>query len=124
MIDPSNAQLVQLNEQSMSLRAVDLNPGDARGVFKTTNIDMRRYRTLKLEVHAEAVESSALKDDDLYLYLRLGSDYQYNYYEYEIPLKLTKPGYYDPTNESDRFAVWPDSNRMYIPLDLLPPTKA
>jgi cell surface protein SprA len=123
VIDPSNAQLVQLNEQSMSLRAIDLHPGDARGVYKSTNIDMRRYRTLKLEVHAEAVEGSALKDEDLNLFLRLGSDYQYNYYEYEIPLKLTKPGYYDPNNEHDRLAVWPDSDRLYIPLDLLPQLK-
>lgn len=119
VIDPSNAQLVQLNEQSMSLKAVDLYPGDARGVYKNTNVDMRRYKTLKMEVHAEAVEGESLKDNELYLFMRLGSDYQYNYYEYEIPLTLTKPGTYSANNEFDRLAVWPDSNRMYIPLDLL-----
>ena len=124
VIDPSNAQLVQLNEQSMSLKAVDLYPGDARGVYKTTNLDMRRYKTLKMEVHAEAVEGEELKDDDLFLFLRLGSDYQYNYYEYEIPLKLTAGGIiYDQDREDDRFKVWPAENRIYIPLDLLPQLK-
>ena len=118
VIDPSNAQLVQLNEQSMSLKALDLFPGDARGVYKNTNVDMRRYRTLKMEVHAEAVAGEDLKDDELYLFMRLGSDFQYNYYEYEVPLKLTSPRMYGDSNE-ERFFVWPESNRMYIPLELL-----
>ena len=120
VIDPSNAQLTQLNEQSMVLRTVDLQPGDARGAYKTMLIDMRRYKTLKLEVHAEEMEGTSLRDDDLYLFMRIGSDFQYNYYEYEIPLKLTKPGYYDSNKESDRFIVWPEENRVYIPLDALP----
>lgn len=123
VIDPSNAQLTQLNEQSMVLRAVDLEPGDARGAYKTMMIDMRRYKTLKLEVHAEEMEGTTLRDDDLYMFLRIGSDFQYNYYEYEIPLKLTVPGYYDSNKESDRIAVWPEANQVYIPLDQLPQLK-
>jgi cell surface protein SprA len=119
VIDPSNAQLVQLNEQSMSLKVKDLIPGDARGVYKSSHIDMRRYKTLKMEVHAEALEGDNLKDDELYLFMRLGSDFQYNYYEYEVPLKLTLPRMYNPNFEKDRFAVWPDSNRMYVPLEML-----
>ena len=123
VIDPSNVQLTQLNEQSMVLKTTGLSPGDARGAYKTMMIDMRRYKTLKLEVHAEAIEGSALRDDDLYLFVRIGSDFQYNYYEYEIPLKLTIPGYYNSEKESDRFAVWPEDNRVYIPLDQLPQLK-
>jgi cell surface protein SprA len=123
VIDPSNAQLTQLNEQAMVLRTIDLEPGDARGAYKTMMIDMRRYKTLKLEVHAEEMSGASLRDDDLYLFVRLGSDFQYNYYEYEIPLKLTIPGYYDTNKESDRFAVWPEANRIYIPLDQLPQLK-
>ena len=123
VIDPSNAQLTQLNEQSMVLRTIGLNPGDARGAYKTMMIDMRRYKTLKLEVHAEELEGSGLRDDDLYLFVRIGSDFQYNYYEYEIPLKLTTPGYYDTNKEIDRLAVWPEANRVYIPLDELPQLK-
>lgn len=120
IIDPSNAQLTQLNEQSMVLRTIDLQPGDARGAYKTMMIDMRRYKTLKLEVHAEEMEGTSLRDEDLYLFVRLGSDFQYNYYEYEIPLKLTAPGVYSSDVETDRFKVWPEANRVYIPLDELP----
>ena len=123
VIDPSNAQLTQLNEQSMVLRTSNLQPGDARGAYKSMMIDMRRYKTLKLEVHAEQMEGSSLRDDDLYLFVRLGSDYQYNYYEYEIPLKLTPTGYYDTNKESDRLAVWPEADRVYIPLEYLPQLK-
>jgi cell surface protein SprA len=123
IIDPSNAQLTQLNEQSMVLRTVDLQPGDARGAYKTMMIDMRRYKTLKLEVHAEEMEGTSLRDDDLYLFVRLGSDFQYNYYEYEIPLKLTTAGIYNGELESDRLTVWPENNRVYIPLDALPQLK-
>jgi len=124
VIDPSNAQLTQLNEQSMVLRTTDLQPGDARGAYKTMLIDMRRYKTLKLEVHAEEMEGTNLKDDDLYLFVRLGSDFQYNYYEYEVPLKKTPPSsLYSSERESDRLIVWPEANRVYIPIDLLPQLK-
>ena len=124
VIDPSNAQLTQLNEQSMVLKTIDLQPGDARGAYKTMMIDMRRYKTLKLEVHAEEIEGTSLRDDDLYLFVRLGSDFQYNYYEYEIPLKLTPPrNDYKSENEADRLAVWPEANRVYVPLDALPQLK-
>jgi cell surface protein SprA len=123
VIDPSNAQVIQMNEQSMVLRATDLQPGDARGAYKTMNIDMRRYRTLKLEVHAEEITGSPLKDNELSLFVRLGSDFQDNYYEYEIPLKLTPPGNYDGNKETDQLIVWPEANRVYIPLDALPQLK-
>lgn len=123
VIDPSNPQVIQMNEQSMVLRATDLQPDDARGAYKTMMIDMRRYRTLKLEVHAEQMTGLPLKDNDLYLFMRIGSDFQDNYYEYEVPLKLTPPGYYDGTKESDQLIVWPEANRVYIPLDALPQLK-
>ena len=119
-IDPSNPQLIQLNEQAMVLRATDLQPGDARGAYKTMQVDMRRYKKLKIEVHAEQMVGTSLKDDDLYLFVRLGSDFQYNYYEYEVPLKLTAPrSDYNPNVLSDQLAVWPEANRVYIPLDTL-----
>lgn len=124
VIDPSNSQLTQLNEQSMVLRTTDLQPGDARGAYKTMLIDMRRYKALKLEVHAEEMEGTNLKDDDLYLFVRIGSDFQYNYYEYEVPLKKTPPSsLYSSESERDRLIVWPEANRVYIPLDLLPQLK-
>jgi len=121
VIDPANPQLRQLNEQSMVLKASDLEQGDARAAYKSLYMDFRRYKTLKLDVHAEEIEDSPLKDDELYFFIRLGSDYNYNYYEYEVPLKLTPEWGSVPYNndrESDRYIVWPEENRIYIPLDL------
>ncbi|MCE1198824.1 MAG: cell surface protein SprA [Marinilabiliales bacterium] len=123
VIDPANAQLRQLNEQSMVLKVSDLEPGEAKAAYKTTSFDLRRYKNLKLEVHAEKLDGAPLRDNELSLFVRMGSDFQYNYYEYEIPLKLTPPAYYDNNRETDRYVVWPEENRVYIPLDLLPQLK-
>ena len=118
VIDPANPQLRQLNEQSILLKVTDLEQGDSRAAYKSIGMDFRRYKKLKMEVHAEEIEDSPLKDDELYFFIRFGTDYNYNYYEYEIPLKLTPPGIYNGDNESDRYIVWPDENRLDIPLDL------
>jgi cell surface protein SprA len=119
VIDPANAQLRELNEQSLVLRVADLEPGEAKAAYKSTAVDLRRYKNLKLEVHAEKLEGEPLRDNELSIFVRIGSDFQYNYYEYEVPLKLTPPGYYANDKESDRYIVWPSENRVYIPLDLL-----
>ena len=50
----SNNVNLLLNEQSMSLQICDLAQGDARGVYKTTNLDLRRYGTIDMFIHAEA----------------------------------------------------------------------
>ncbi len=123
VIDPANPQLRQLNEQSMVLKVTELEQGDARAAYKTLGMDFRRYKSLKMEVHAEEIEDHPLEDNDLYFFIRLGSDYNYNYYEYEIPLKLTPPGLYNSDNQGDRYAVWPDENRINIPLDLFTTAK-
>ena len=121
VIDPANPQLRQLNEQSLVLRAIHLEEGDAKAAYKSLSMDFRNYKRLLMDVHAEAIEGSdaiPLKDDDLSLFVRIGSDYNYNYYEYEIPLSLTDPrGSYKSENEADRYAVWPDANRMNLHLD-------
>lgn len=117
-IDPNNTQLRQLNEQSMVLRVIDLGEGDARAAYKNMSMDFRNYKSIKMDVHAEELEGYPLNDNDLSLFVRIGSDYNYNYYEYEIPLKLTDPnGSYSSENESDRYAVWPDDNRMDLTLE-------
>ena len=123
VIDPANAQLRQLNEQSMVMKVIDLEPGEGRAAYKTTEVDLRRYKNLKLEVHAEKLEGAPLRDNELSLFIRVGSDFQYNYYEYEVPLKLTPPGFYEDAKESDRYIVWPSENRIYIPLEKLPQLK-
>ncbi len=123
VIDPANPQLRQLNEQSMELKVTELEQGDARAAFKSLYMDFRRYKRLKMDVHAEEIEGYPLKDDELSFFIRVGSDYNYNYYEYEIPLKLTPAGYYSSENENDRYIVWPDDNRVDLPLELFTETK-
>jgi cell surface protein SprA len=118
VIDPTNPQLRQLNEQSMVLKVTELEQGDARAAYKPLYMDFRRYKRLKVEVHAEEIEEYPLNDDELHFFIRLGSDYNFNYYEYEVPLKLTPPGRYNGEIESDRYIVWPDENRLDIPLEI------
>lgn len=119
-VDPSNPSYIETNEQAMLLKVKDLGPGDARGVYKTLGVDMRQYKSLIMDVHAEAIDGYDLADEDLTLFVRMGSDFIYNYYEYEIPLKLTPvPATpYDSDNESDRYIVWPEENRLNINLTL------
>ena len=123
VIDPANPQLRQLNEQSMVLKVTDLEQGDARAAYKNIFMDFRRYKRLKLEVHAEEIDGFSLKDDELSFFIRLGSDYNYNYYEYEVPLKLTAPGRYNGEILNDRYEVWPNENRLDIPLELFTSAK-
>ncbi len=115
MVDPSNPQLRQLNEQAYSLKVTDLGNADARAVYKNLNMDFRNYKRLKMYVHAEALEGYALEDNQMSLFVRLGTDYVDNYYEYEIPLKLTPYGLYSDSNESDRYVVWPEENELDVP---------
>ncbi|OFX62028.1 MAG: cell surface protein SprA [Bacteroidetes bacterium GWB2_41_8] len=117
VIDPANPQLRQLNEQSLVMRAIELVPGDARAAYKNLSMDFRNYKRLQMEVHAEAIEGYSLKDNDLSLFVRIGSDYYNNYYEYEIPLSLTAPGQYKSEIEADRYDVWPDANRIDLTLE-------
>ena len=123
VIDPANPQLLQLNEQSLVMKAIDLQQGDARAAYKTLGMDFRRYKRLKLEVHAEEIDGYPLKNDQLHFFIRLGSD-DNNYYEYEVPLSLTDPLTYNNNTEAGiRLAVWPDENRIDIPLDLFTDAK-
>lgn len=119
VIDPANPQLRQLNEQSMVLRVRGLADGDARATYKSVTLDMRQYRRLKMEVHAEALIGEPLLDDEVTVFIRLGSDYKGNFYEYEIPLKLTPYGRYNNDNEEQREIVWPELNRLDIDLEKL-----
>ncbi|TAL58764.1 MAG: cell surface protein SprA, partial [Bacteroidetes bacterium] len=121
--DPQNPQLRQLNEQSMVLRVQNLEDGDARAAFRNVNLDIRQYRRLRMEVHAEAVIGQPLQDNELTAFIRIGSDYKGNFYEYEIPLKLTPPGRYDNNSDAERTKVWPAENSFNIDLSLLQEAK-
>ena len=121
ILDPSQPQLRQENEQSLSLKVSHLNPGDSRSIYKSSMFDLRRYKRLQMFVHAERLPdlSEAPEEGDLAIFLRLGSDYRNNYYEYEIPLCITPEGKYSSNNAADKEAVWPRSNMFDFPLDLL-----
>jgi cell surface protein SprA len=121
--DPQNPQLRQLNEQSMVLKIQNLEDGDARAAFRNVNLDIRQYRKLRMEVHAEAMIGQPLQDDDLTAFIRIGSDYKGNFYEYEIPLKLTIPGRYDNNSDDSRAKVWPAENSFNIDLSILQDAK-
>ena len=123
IIDPTNPQLRQLNEQSIVLKVNDLEDGDARAAFKNVNLDIRQYNKLQMEVHAETLNEGALKDGDLTVFIRLGSDYKDNFYEYEIPLMLTPHGTYNNNIENDRLIVWPQENRFDIDLEVFQKAK-
>lgn len=109
--DPGQSQIVQLNEQSLSLKVSDLESGNARAIYRNTAQDLRNYARLQMWVHAESLIDNAHipANGDLAVFVRLGTDIKNNYYEYEIPLALTPHGHYTDS-PSDRAEVWPESN--------------
>ncbi len=109
--------LQQQNEQSMVLKVINLENGDAKAAFKNVSMDMRNYQRIKMFVHAEEIDENTLSDGDISVFLRLGSDYTTNFYEYEIPMKLTNWG------ESDAELVWPSENEFNIPFELFQEVK-
>ncbi len=121
IIDSGQSQITQLNEQSMQLSIDNLDAGDARGVYRNTDYDLRTYKRLQMFVHNEAKidNQTNLGNGDVSLFVRLGSDVKNNYYEYEIPLTVTPPGHYSTNNSNDRLIVWPAENMLDIDLDVL-----
>ncbi|MEM9258252.1 MAG: cell surface protein SprA, partial [Bacteroidota bacterium] len=121
------------NEQSLSLKVQNLQPGGRRAVFKYTDTDLRLYERLKMFVHAEASGDSRFQrpeNGELSLFIRMGSDFEANYYEYEVPLRMSdtsvinsimppRPNI-DPTNTNEYAQeVWPIANEVDLPLTLL-----
>ena len=119
--DPQQPQLVEDNEQSLALTVTDLGSGESKAVYKNTTLDLRQYKRLQMFVHANMMEPNVtnLQDNQLAVFIRLGSDYKSNYYEYEIPLKLTPNGNnYDKYSRADCEMVWPEENMLDIPLNV------
>lgn len=104
-----NAGAQRQNESSLYLKATNLVANEARGVFKNTSLDMRRYKKLKLFVHAQNPESRASEgqiDDKTKFFIRFGSDATDNYYEYESSLKIT------PKSATAPMDIWPFENEV------------
>jgi len=120
ILDPSQPQLQQENESALEIEVENLASGDARAVYKTMNLDLRHYKHLQMFVHANALEGDKdLQDNQMSVFLRLGSDYKSNYYEYEIPLTITPEGHYDTYSASGCKAVWPEENMLDIDFTVL-----
>ena len=118
--DPTQPQLAEQNEQALSFVVNNFSSGEGKAVYKNTTLDLRQYKRLEMFVHANAFEQNTtnLTDNQLAVFIRLGSDYRNNYYEYEIPLKLTAPGKYGRYSVEDAKAVWPEDNMLDIPLSI------
>ena len=129
----NNNTIVRQNEQSLSFRITNLQPMDARGVFKPVNLDMRQYKKLRMFLHAESLSNQEPLpgegnreefDRRMVAFIRLGTDYQDNYYQIEIPLKPTafQEG---TTNRYTAEEVWqPASNSIEVPLSILSKLKS
>jgi cell surface protein SprA len=110
----NNNQALFLNEQSISMQVCGLFQHEARGLFKTFNLDMRQYGKLSMFIHAESVKNQdPLTDGDLNGVIRIGNDFSGNYYEIKIPLKITDFGTTDST------LIWPVENNLDFDLSEL-----
>lgn len=117
------------NEQALALDICDLRWCDAKGIFKTLNMDLRQFDRLKMFVHAEGqdYDNELLDTTDLTVFIRFGSDFYSNYYEYEIPLSPSRLADLNGNNNPDdpryKEAVWKPQNNFDFPLDLLTEVK-
>jgi cell surface protein SprA len=112
-IDPSQVYQRQMNEQSLVLEVCNLQDGDARAAYRNVQFDVRTYKKLKMFVHAESVVQNQLKDNELTVFVRLGTDFVDNYYEYELPMKVTD------WNSTNPDLIWPAANNIEIEFDRL-----
>ncbi len=115
-----SGQIINLNEQSLSLRVSGsgLEPNDSRAVFKNVNVDMRQYNKLKMFLHAESLPLAAsgtvpLADDQMVAFIRFGNDFTNNFYQVEIPLKVTQEGTVTPEE------IWPEANEINLAMSNL-----
>ncbi|MEX1001077.1 MAG: cell surface protein SprA [Crocinitomicaceae bacterium] len=116
--DQGSINLRQLNEQSLSFEVCGLRDGESKAAYKNVTFDIRSYKKLKMFIHGEARNDQyALQDDQLTVFIRLGTDFDNNYYEYEIPLKLTPWG--TQGTEGNAEIIWPELNNMEVIFDTL-----
>ena len=115
-LDNTTTAQRQQNEQSLVLKVCDLRDGDSRATYKTSDLDLRTYKRIKMFVHVEG-EKDNLREGDLSCFLRLGTDFTSNYYEYEISLTPTAHG---AVSSSD---IWPSQNEIDIAFSIFQEAK-
>ncbi|MEO1437864.1 MAG: cell surface protein SprA, partial [Bacteroidota bacterium] len=107
------------NEQSLAIRTCNLNPNDARGIYKLLGLDLRQYKRIKMFVHAEPQDpQEQIPVGDMSVFIRLGRDFETDFYEYEIPLTMSEP--IEGTDMATEIVtkVWPEINAFDFPLEL------
>lgn len=109
VLSSNNVTLLQ-NEQSMSLQIYNLQSGDSRAVFKTTNLDLRQYRRMQMFIHAEAKVGTQLSNGQIFAVVRIGQDFVNNYYQIKIPLQIT------PAGSTIDTIIWPTANNLDLQL--------
>jgi cell surface protein SprA len=109
--DNTSSVARQLNEQSIQVCIEDLKDGDADAIYKNVGMDFFNYGRIKMFTHAN---SALTEDDELVVFMRLGTDFDQNFYEIEIPLKIS-----DNTYDGDERAVWPEENEFNFALSQL-----
>ena len=113
-IDNTTALNRRINEQSLQLCIEDLADKDSRAVFKTDlSHNLINYGRIKMFFHGQA-NGETVMDDDLNVFLRLGSDQDENYYEIALPLKITTLIDGDVQRQ-----VWPVDNEIDISVNEL-----
>jgi len=107
----------QQNEQSVSMTVNNLAQNKVRAIYKNISVDLRRYKELKMFLHAEPTMVGGVGDDELSAIIRLGTDLNDNFYQLEIPLKISPNGSLAPLD------VWPEANNLEAMLEVLGKTK-
>lgn len=108
--------LARYDEKALALSIPSMEKDEVAAVYRATDLDLRHYRHLTLHTHAEG----EVRDRDLELFVRLGSDYSANYYEYRLPLTVTPRRDYSRMSTSEKQdLIWPLSNVLQIDLSEL-----
>ncbi len=114
----NNNTIIQQDERSLAITVDGLRAQDARAVSRNFTVDMRQYENIEMFLHAESLAASNSQNGDLTAIVRLGNDFTENFYQIELPLAISE------TNNSNPDIVWPDVNRLNVPLSLLQEVKA
>lgn len=114
-IQAGSPNLARQNEQSLALQVQGLEDGKAQAAFRNIQMDMRSFKKMQMFLHAESMQECAPVDDnDLRVFIRVGTDFTENYYEYETPISITPEGFYENDQVGHQETVWPLENNVVI----------
>ena len=115
----NNNNNIRQNEQSLSLEVCDLETQDSRAVYKNFRLDMRQYKNIEMFIHLESLlNESPVQDNEVVAFIRMGTDLTQNFYQIELPLTPTA------FNTTSPDLIWPEANRLKVPLEVLETVKA